>query len=140
MTFFKNLNIKTFVFCVVFFSSLEHTYSQYLAKITNLNNLKEYYLQEGHKYYFQLKKSSVVLYLDFIKAEKDNLIFENKIVNPDDLSWVSKTYYKNTKLTEVRRNSSLNLGVMTKPTYDLEEKYLLEIVPDTVKFELPKKK
>jgi hypothetical protein len=29
---------------------------------------------------------------------------------------------------------------MTKPTYDLEEKYLLEIVPDTVKFELPKKK
>jgi hypothetical protein len=29
---------------------------------------------------------------------------------------------------------------MTKPTYDLEEKYLLEIVPDTAKFEPQKKK
>jgi hypothetical protein len=44
MTYLENLNIKTFVFCVVFFSSLEHTYAQYLAKITNLNNLKEYIL------------------------------------------------------------------------------------------------
>ena len=78
---------------------------------------------------------------NFKEDEKwSNLIFENKSVNPDDLSWVSKTYYKNTKLTEVRRNSALNLGVMTKPTYDLEEKYLLEIVPDTAKFEPQKKK
>lgn len=140
MTFLESLTIKKIVFYIVFFSSLEQTCAQYLAKITNLNTLKEYYLQEGHKYYFQLKKSTKVLYLDFVKAEKDNLIFENKIVNPDDLSWVSKTYYKNSKLTEIRRNSALNLGVMTKPTYDLEEKYLLEIVPDTAKFEPQKKK
>jgi hypothetical protein len=126
--------------CISFCFLSQKTRAQYLAKITNLNNLKEYYLREGEKYYFQLKKVDEVFYLDFSIAEKDNLVFENRRVNPDDLSWVSKTYYKNSKLSELRRNSALNLGVMTKPTYDLEEKYLLEIVPDTTKFVLPKKK
>lgn len=126
--------------CVVLFSTIDYTYAQYLAKVTNLNNLKEYYLQEGDKYYFQLKKSSEVLYLDFVTAEKDNLLFQGKKVNPDDLSWVSKTYYKNSKLSELRRSSAFNLGVMSKPTYDLEEKYLLEIVPDTATYVFPKKK
>jgi hypothetical protein len=126
--------------CISFCFLSQKIRAQYLAKITNLNNLKEYYLLEGEKYYFQLKKVDEVFYLDFSIAEKDNLVFENRRVNPDDLSWVSKTYYKNSKLSELRRNSALNLGVMTKPTYDLEEKYLLEIVPDTAKFVLPKKK
>jgi hypothetical protein len=126
--------------CISFCFLSQNIRAQYLAKITNLNNLKEYYLREGEKYYFQLKKVDEVFYLDFSIAEKDNLVFENRRVNPDDLSWVSKTYYKNSKLSELRRNSALNLGVMTKPTYDLEEKYLLEIVPDTAKFVLPKKK
>ena len=136
----ENVNIKYFVFCVILFFSIENSIAQYLAKITNLNNSREYYLREGEKYYFQLKKVDEVFYLKFVSAEKDNLFFEGKKVNPDDLSWVSKTYYKNSKLSELRRSSALNLGVMTKPTYDLEEKHLLEIVPDTATFVFPKKK
>ena len=127
------------MFCILFCFYIQSSKAQFIAKITNLNNLKEFYLREGDKYYFQLKKNNEVFYLDFISAEKDNLVFEGKKVNPDDLSWVSKTYYKNSKLSELRRSSALNLGVMTKPTYDLEEKYFLEIVPDTATFVFPKK-
>jgi hypothetical protein len=127
------------LFCILFCFYIQSSKAQFIAKITNLNNLKEFYLREGDKYYFQLKKNNEVFYLDFISAEKDNLVFEGKKVNPDDLSWVSKTYYKNSKLSELRRSSALNLGVMTKPTYDLEEKYFLEIVPDTATFVFPKK-
>jgi hypothetical protein len=127
------------LFFILFCFCIQSSKAQFIAKITNLNNLKEFYLREGDKYYFQLKKNDEVFYLDFISAEKENLIFEGKKVNPDDLSWLSKTYYKNSKLSELRRSSALNLGVMTKPTYDLEEKYFLEIVPDTTTFVFPKK-
>lgn len=134
----KNLNkihtpkkaLKT-ILCVLFFLQTFDAQSQYLAKITNLNSQKVYYLKKGEKYYFQLLKSQDVVYLEFWEAQKDNLIFENKKINPDDLSWLSKTYYKNSKVSEMRRNSTVNLGVLPRPTFDFEEKHFIEIVPDS---------
>lgn len=121
-------NILIFTSCILLFSL--RTYGQFNAKIINLNTGKAYFLVKGQKYFFQIKKDKKVYEEKYIDSSKDQLNFESITVNPEQLSWISNHYYKNSKVSELRRNSELNIGVLPKPTFDLEERFYLEIVEE----------
>ncbi len=124
-----DMDFKRFLFLLFFTLSL-HSFAQYNAKITNLNTSKAYLLVKGQKYFFQLKNDKKVYEEKYLDADKDHVIFESVKATPEQISWISNHYYKNSKVSDIRRNSELNIGVLPKPTFDLEEKFYLEIVEE----------
>lgn len=107
-------------------------HAQYVARVFNLNTKRYITLQKGEKFYYQLKGSKTSLQATYQGSTQDALLFDGKKVEPDQLSWLSRHYFKNSLFSKWRQNSTLDLKVLPKPSYDLEEKYVLDIIPDTV--------
>ena len=107
-------------------------HAQYVARIFNLNTKRYITLQKGEKFYYQLKGTKASMYAIYQGATQDALLFDGKKIDPDQISWLSRYYFKNSLFSKWRQNSTIDLKVLPKPSYDLEEKYVLDIIPDTL--------
>jgi hypothetical protein len=126
------MGLRIFITIVLLLAICPCIQAQYAARIFNLNTKRYIAIQKGEKFYYQLKGAKTSIYATYQGATQDALLFDGKKIDPEQISWLSRYYFKNSLFSKWRQNSTVDLKVLPKPSYDLEEKYVLDIIPDTV--------